>query len=71
MEWRWGLLDDRGAAIQAPGVMAAEQRFPSQSDAETWLGEFYPDLRSAGVGSVVLFQAERAVYGPMSLRPGG
>lgn len=41
--------------------------FPSQADAETWLGETWRDLRAHGVASVVLMEEGREVYGPMSL----
>lgn len=44
-----------------------EQTFPTQGEAETWLGEFYPDLLDVGVGSVTLYEADRRVYGPMGL----
>ena len=71
MEWGWLLLDAHGVSIQALGVMALEQRFPSQSDAETWLGEHWPELAAASVAAVTLRQEERTVYGPMSLTPGG
>ena len=37
------------------------------SDAESWLGEAYPDLADDGVASVTLFEGDREVYGPMSL----
>ena len=43
--------------------------FPSQGEAETWLGEFYPGLVDAGVRAVSLYEADRLVYGPMSLEP--
>ena len=43
--------------------------FPTQGEAETWLGEFYPQLLSAGVRAVSLYEADRLVYGPMSLEP--
>ncbi len=43
------------------------QQFPSQSDAETWLGESWRELRDGGVAGVSLFEEERKVYGPMSL----
>ena len=44
--------------------------FPTRSDAETWLGEVYPDLADDGVASVTLFEGDREVYGPMSLKAG-
>jgi len=45
----------------------AAQRFPSQADAESWVGEVWSDLASFGVDAVTLFEDEREVYGPMSL----
>ena len=41
--------------------------FPSQSDAESWIGEVWRDLLDDGVDQVTLFEADREVYGPMSL----
>lgn len=43
--------------------------FPSQAEAETWLGESWRDLLDAGVEDVTLCEEQRVVYGPMSLRP--
>lgn len=43
--------------------------FPTQADAETWVGEVWQDLLAEGVEAVTLFEEERQVYGPMSLRP--
>lgn len=43
------------------------QDFPTQGEAETWLGEFFPELVDQGVASVTLYEADRRVYGPMSL----
>lgn len=63
--WRWRLLDAAGAEIAVGDDL--DQSFVTQGDAETWLGEFYPDLADAGVEQVVLLEADREVYGPMSL----
>ena len=63
--WRWRLLDASGAEVDAPEDLV--QTFASQSDAESWLGEFFGDLADAGVDQVVLLEADREVYGPMSL----
>ena len=49
--------------------LGLDQRFASQGDAESWLGEFYPDLMEAGVESVSLYEEDRLVYGPMRLEP--
>ena len=43
--------------------------FQTQGEAETWLGEFYPSLLSAGVRAVGLYEADRLVCRPMSLEP--
>ena len=48
----------------------ADQRFVSQADAESWVGETWTELADEGVASVTLFEGERAVYGPMSLSAG-
>ncbi len=42
--------------------------FPTQSDAENYLGESWRDLLDAGVEAVTLREADAVVYGPMSLR---
>ena len=46
---------------------SAAAGFPSQSDAESWIGEAWRDLLEEGVDQVTLFEADREVYGPMSL----
>lgn len=64
--WRWRLEDGAGGEVAAPAELA-DQTFPSQADAESWVGEFWPELADAGVAAVTLFEADREVYGPMSL----
>jgi hypothetical protein len=51
------------------GAAPAAEIFPSQSDAESWIGEIWPELLHAGVEQVTLMEDARKVYGPMSLRP--
>ena len=46
-----------------------EAIFGSQGDAESWLGENWRALLSAGVDQVTLLDDARAAYGPMSLHP--
>ncbi len=43
--------------------------FPSQAEAETYIGESWRELLEAGVDQVSLFEGDRKVYGPMSLHP--
>jgi hypothetical protein len=63
--WRWRLEDSAGAEVFAEGI--ATQEFPSQSDAESWVGEVWRELLDAGVDAVTLLEGDREVYGPMSL----
>ncbi|SEQ99800.1 hypothetical protein [Microlunatus flavus] len=67
-EWHWRTERSgggRGGSAQPVGP----DSFPSQGEAETWLGETYPDLLAGGVRAVSLYEGDRQVYGPMSLEP--
>ena len=67
--WRWQLLDADGSDVSAVhDPSGRELRFTSQGDAETWIGEAWRELADAGVDAVTLFEADRQVYGPMSLQ---
>jgi hypothetical protein len=63
--WRWRLEDASGREVAPVGMTAPD--FPSQSDAESWVGEAWRDLLDAGVDAVTLLEGDREVYGPMSL----
>ena len=65
--WRWRLEDDAGAEVAVPEEYA-DQHFSSQGDAESWVGEVWSELAEHGVEAVTLFEHDREVYGPMSLR---
>ncbi len=47
--------------------LAAAQRFPTQAEAEAWLGDEWPQLAQDGVAQVTLVCGDEPVYGPMSL----
>lgn len=64
--WWWRLENAAGDEVTVPGELTGE-RFASQADAESWVGETWSDLAAEGVDAVVLFELERRVYGPMSL----
>jgi hypothetical protein len=64
--WWWRLEDAAGAEVEVEGELA-DQRFASQADAESWVGEFWAELAEEGVDGVTLFEIDRQVYGPMSL----
>ena len=66
MTWKWRLEAADGAEVAGP----ASPAHPSQSDAESWLGEQWRQLAEAGVAQVTLFDGDRKVYGPMSLGEG-
>lgn len=66
--FRWRLETSDGDEVEIVGDLA-DQRFASQSDAESWVGEYYADLADLGVDAVTLLEADRTVYGPMSLHP--
>lgn len=63
--WHWRYENADGSAHASNGSMA----FPTQGDAESWLGEHWRDLLDDGVEQVTLLEVEREVYGPMGLRP--
>ena len=64
--WWWRLENATGEEVKVSGELA-EQRFASQADAESWVGEIWAELAEVGVDAVTLFEHERQVYGPMSL----
>lgn len=68
LSWWWRLESSSGDVVAAGGEYG-ELRFPSQGDAESWVGETWSELVAEGVVAVSLFESERLVYGPMSLRP--
>jgi hypothetical protein len=65
MAWTW-LYDNPQAD---PPVRSEE--FPTQGDAESWIGETWRELAAEGVRAVTLYEDDRDVYGPMSLSPTG
>ncbi len=64
--WWWRMQDAAGNEVEVGGELA-DQRFASQADAESWVGETWAELAEAGVDAVVLLEHDRQVYGPMSL----
>jgi hypothetical protein len=66
MSWTWRYEAPDGSPVAPEGV-AAPEAFPSQSDAESFIGESWRDLLEVGVAQVTLLEGDRTVYGPMSL----
>lgn len=56
-------------ALDGTDVNIAEARteFPTQADAEAWMGESWSTLLASGADSVSLLEGDRLVYGPMGL----
>lgn len=63
MAWAWRYEGADGAA-----EVDASEAFPSQSDAESWLGQSWRDLVAKGVVTAVLHEDDRVEY-RMSLLP--
>lgn len=63
--WHWRFENVDGSTHAASPSSA----FPTQGDAESWLGEHWRSLLDDGVEQVTLLEDEREVYGPMGLRP--
>jgi hypothetical protein len=67
MTWTWQFEKADGTTTSPRGF--SREDFPSQGDAESWLGEHWRGLLEAGVDQVTLLDDGQAVYGPMSLHP--
>jgi hypothetical protein len=65
MTYTWRLETTDNATVTSEGL--PRERFPTQADAESWIGEAWRDLLERGVDQVRLFDGDREVYGPMSL----
>ena len=64
--WTWHLEDKAGEEVTVDDEYAG-QRFPTQAEAESWVGEVWAELADQGVDAVTLYEGERRVYGPMAL----
>jgi hypothetical protein len=67
MAWTWRYADAEGGAVDADEL--PRPSFPTQADAESWIGETWQELLTGGVSAVVLLEDGSEVYGPMSLLP--
>ena len=68
MSWTWQMHSDSGAP-EPESATQPSGGFPTQADAETWVGEVWRELLEAGIDSVSLYEDGRLVYGGMSLHP--
>jgi hypothetical protein len=63
MAWSWRYEGSDGQPVSGPA-----EAFSSQADAESWIGQTWRELASAGVTSVSLVEDDRLEY-RMSLSP--
>ncbi|CAL9424522.1 hypothetical protein [Streptomyces sp. enrichment culture] len=62
--WTWRFETADGTEVR-PAVQPEE--FTTQGDAESWVGEYWKELKEGGTDQVRLFEDATEVYGPMSL----
>ncbi|MFT2018583.1 hypothetical protein ACMA1D_22480 [Streptomyces sp. 796.1] len=64
MAWTWRFEKSDGTQVAPP---VEPEDFPTQGDAESWIGEVWKDLLDGGADQVLLYEDDAVVYGPMSL----
>ncbi|GAA4957811.1 hypothetical protein ADK41_33970 [Streptomyces caelestis] len=64
--WTWRFEKADGTQVE-PAVPPEE--FPTQGDAESWIGEHWKALAEGGADQVRLLEDATEIYGPMSLHP--
>ncbi|MDP9398738.1 MAG: hypothetical protein M3P96_13395 [Actinomycetota bacterium] len=67
MAWTWRYERAGGEPVEAGDL--PRESFPTQADAESWIGESWRQLLGTGVDQVTLLEDGEQVYGPMSLHP--
>jgi hypothetical protein len=68
MPWTWRYEKADGTTVSSVDELP-EAIFASQGDAESWLGENWRALLTAGIDQVTLREDTRTEYGPMNLHP--
>jgi hypothetical protein len=66
MSWTWRLETADGAAL-VTATSSTQASYPTQSDAESWIGENWRALAEEGAAAASLLHDGRLVYGPMPL----
>ncbi|UED83743.1 hypothetical protein [Streptomyces profundus] len=64
MAWEWRFERADGSTTEPPQDPGD---FGTQGDAESWIGEIWPELIDGGIDQVTLLEDGSKVYGPMSL----
>jgi hypothetical protein len=69
MAFTWRYENAAGAEVEPVVPVEGEHTaFSTQSDAESWIGENWPELLAAEVEQVTLLEDGTVTYGPMSLQ---
>ena len=69
MAFTWRYENASGAEVEPVVPVEGEHAaYATQGDAETWIGENWPELLAAEVEQVSLLEDGAVVYGPMSLQ---
>lgn len=68
--WEWQLADGDGQVLapEPTGDPAPRRGFPSRSDAETWLGEHWRRLATAGAATARLLEDGQQVGAEVELQ---
>jgi hypothetical protein len=66
VSWTWRLESAEGTAL-VTATSATQATHPTQSDAESWIGENWRVLADEGVAAASLISDGKRVYGPMPL----
>jgi hypothetical protein len=69
MSWTWIYQTEDGTPAPSLPAEAVLTEFPTQTDAEEYIGQTWEALLAGGVEAVTLYESDREVYGPMSLKP--
>jgi hypothetical protein len=69
VSWSWTFASRTAGSLTDLSTVPPAKGFPTQGEAETWIGEVWRDLLAEGVDEVTLWEEGREVYGPMSLHP--
>jgi len=69
MSWTWIYQNEDGTPSATLPPEAVFTPFQTQADAEAFIGQTWEELLAGGVDSVTLYEDDREVYGPMSLKP--
>lgn len=68
MAFTWRYENASGVEVEPVVPVEGERTaYSTQGDAESWIGEAWPELLAAEVEQVTLLEDGAVVYGPMSL----